>query len=43
MKPVSELLTANGGREKRIPLIEMSAKEVFELMLGCKLTASPDA
>jgi chemotaxis protein CheX len=43
MRPVSEVLVANGGHQRWIPLIEMSAKEVFELMLGCELKASPDA
>jgi chemotaxis protein CheX len=42
MKSVSELLAANGSHENWTPLLEMSAKEVFELMLGCQLTA-PEA
>ena len=40
MKSVSELLAADGGHENWIPLLDTAAKEVFELMLGCQLTAS---
>lgn len=38
MKSVSQLLVANGSHERWIPLIEVAAREVFELMLGCHLT-----
>ncbi len=38
MKSVSELLAANGSHESWIPLLEVAAREVFELMLGSQLT-----
>jgi chemotaxis protein CheX len=38
MKSASELLAANGTHETWIPLLEMAAREVFELMLGSQLT-----
>jgi len=40
VKSVSELLAADGSHENWIPLLDTAAKEVFELMLGCQLTAS---
>jgi chemotaxis protein CheX len=43
MKSVSELLAADGSHENWIPLLDTAAKEVFELMLGCQLTASATA
>jgi chemotaxis protein CheX len=44
MKSVSETLAAKGSPEDWIPLLEVAAREVFELMLGCQLTrpASPE-
>jgi chemotaxis protein CheX len=44
MKSVSELLTANGSHENWVSLLEVAAREVFDLMLGCQLTVptSPD-
>lgn len=41
MKSTGTVLAANGTHENWIPLIEMSTKEVFELMLSSQLT-SPD-
>ncbi|MFZ0760335.1 MAG: chemotaxis protein CheX [Candidatus Sulfotelmatobacter sp.] len=38
MKSVAELLAADGRHENWIPLLEVAAKEVFELMLSCQLT-----
>ncbi len=38
MKSVTELLAGNNSHEDWLPLLEMSAREVFELMLGCQLT-----
>ena len=38
MKSVSELLAANGSHENWIPLLDMAAREVFDLMLSCQLT-----
>jgi chemotaxis protein CheX len=38
VKSVSELLATNAIHEAWIPLLEVSAREVFELMLGCQLT-----
>jgi chemotaxis protein CheX len=43
MKSVNELLAAKGSHETWIPLIEVAAREVFELMLGCQLTAPASA
>jgi len=42
MKSVSELLATNGHHEAWKPLLELAAREVFELMLGCQLTV-PEA
>jgi chemotaxis protein CheX len=44
MKAASAALTPKGSRESWIPLIEVAAKEVFELMLGCHLApaANPE-
>ncbi|HXM65923.1 MAG TPA: chemotaxis protein CheX [Candidatus Acidoferrum sp.] len=41
MKSVTELLAADGGHQNWIPLMDMAAREVFELMLSCQLTESP--
>jgi chemotaxis protein CheX len=38
MKSANEMLAANGRHEDWVPLMEVAAREVFELMLGCKLT-----
>jgi chemotaxis protein CheX len=38
MKSVNDLLAADGGHENWTPLLEVAAKEVFELMLSCQLT-----
>ncbi len=38
MKSVSEMLAANNSHENWIPLLEMATREVFELMLGSKLS-----
>jgi chemotaxis protein CheX len=38
MKSVSELLAADDRHEDWIPLLEMAAREVFEVMLSCKLS-----
>ena len=40
MKSVSKLLAADGGHENWIPLLDTAAKEVFQLMLSCRLTTS---
>ena len=42
MKSANEMLAANGRHEDWVPLMEVAAREVFELMLGCKLTV-PEA
>jgi chemotaxis protein CheX len=39
MKPLGELMAANGNHEAWIPLLDVATREVFELMLGCQLTA----
>jgi chemotaxis protein CheX len=43
MKSATELLAAHGSHETWIPLLEMATREVFELMLGCRLTAFTSA
>src|SRR5258706_902985 len=43
MNPVSALLTANSSHKDWIPLIEVAAKDVFELMVGCQLTGPTSA
>lgn len=40
MKSANEMPAANGRHEDWVPLMELAAREVFELMLGCKLTVS---
>jgi len=40
MKSANEMMAATDSHEDWIPLLEMSAREVFELMLGCKLSLS---
>ena len=40
MKSLNELLAANGSHETWLPLIEVAAREVFELMLGCQLAVA---
>lgn len=42
MNSQNQLLAANDSRENWIPLLEMAVREVFELMLGCQLTAPAD-
>lgn len=43
MKSARELLAADGSHENWIPLLDMAAREVFELMLGCQLTVPATA
>jgi chemotaxis protein CheX len=43
MKSVNPQLAADSGHETWIPLLEMAAREVFELMLGCQLTTPAGA
>jgi chemotaxis protein CheX len=46
MISANELLATNNGHPNWNPLLEMAAREVFELMLGCQLapsTANEDA
>jgi len=38
MKSANELHAASGSHESWIPLLEVAAREVFELMLGSRLT-----
>jgi chemotaxis protein CheX len=38
MKTTSEVLANNNSHESWIPMLEVAAREVFELMLSCKLT-----
>jgi chemotaxis protein CheX len=38
MKTANQMMAAHGGHEDWMPLLEVAAREVFELMLGCKLS-----
>jgi chemotaxis protein CheX len=38
MNSVTELLTSEDGHQDWIPLLDTATREVFELMLSCKLT-----
>jgi chemotaxis protein CheX len=38
MKSANQLIAADGSHENWIPLLEVAAREVFELMLSCHLT-----
>jgi chemotaxis protein CheX len=42
MKSAKDLLATSKDHEEWIPLLELSAKEVFELMLGSKLDIAPE-
>jgi chemotaxis protein CheX len=42
MSSTSEVLADGTAHQNWVPLLEVAAREVFELMLGCKLTP-PDA
>jgi chemotaxis protein CheX len=42
MNSRTPVLAANGSHKNWIPLLELAAREVFELMLGCQLTAPTD-
>ena len=39
MKSSNELLVSEGHRQEWVPVLQLAAREVFELMLGCPLTA----
>jgi chemotaxis protein CheX len=43
MKSINEMLETSKGHQEWIPLLEIAAREVFELMLGCKLAPLPDS
>lgn len=43
MKPLDEILATDTHHEKWTPLLEVSAREVFELMLGCQLAVPATA
>jgi chemotaxis protein CheX len=43
MKLLNELLASNPRHEKWTPLLEVAAREVFELMLGCQLAVPTTA
>lgn len=42
MKSVDEIAASSGTPEGWLPLLELSAREVFEIMLGCKLELQND-
>jgi hypothetical protein len=42
MSSHSPVQDANRNHENWTPLLEMAVREVFELMLGCQLTAPTD-
>jgi hypothetical protein len=37
MRPANDILSASKEHTDWLPLLEISAREVFELMLGCQL------
>jgi hypothetical protein len=37
MKPLSESATANRDHAEWLPIMELATREVFEMMLGCRL------
>jgi len=41
VKTVNEMLAADSSHKEWIPLLELATREVFEMMLGCKL-AQPE-
>ncbi|MFZ0803990.1 MAG: chemotaxis protein CheX [Terriglobales bacterium] len=41
MKSANEMLADKSRHEDWVPLMEVAVQEVFELMLGCKLTVPP--
>jgi chemotaxis protein CheX len=41
MKSATEMHTTSGSHASWIPLLEVATREVFELMLDCKLTGPP--
>jgi chemotaxis protein CheX len=43
MKSMNEVLAAKGSHETWTPLLEVAAREVFELMLGCQLSVPASA
>jgi chemotaxis protein CheX len=43
MRSANERLATNGRLEEWTPLLELAAREVFELMLGCPLTVRATA
>ncbi len=43
MKSLNEVLGSNKVHQEWVPLLEIAAREVFELMLGCKLAPLPDS
>jgi len=42
MKSVNEISAANTTPESWLPLLELASREVFEIMLGCKLEIQSD-
>lgn len=42
MKSMNELLAADSSHKEWVPLMELATREVFEMMLGCKLAAQPE-
>jgi chemotaxis protein CheX len=38
MKSANEMMVDNGRHQEWVPLLDMATREVFELMLGCKLS-----
>jgi chemotaxis protein CheX len=42
MKSATAMLAEQGGHQDWLPLIETAAREVFDLMLGCKLSVPPE-
>jgi len=43
MKSINEVIGTSKVHQDWVPLLEVAAREVFELMLGCKLAPLPDS
>jgi chemotaxis protein CheX len=42
MSSINQAVSQNGVPEGWLPLLELASREVFEIMLGCKLEVQPD-
>ena len=42
MKSMNEVLATDSSHKEWLPLMELATREVFEMMLGCKLAPQPE-